>query len=35
MADRSPAFNNAGVVCLEAGCGQVALDLFRGALEEE
>jgi hypothetical protein len=33
MADRSSAYNNAGVACLESGREEVALDLFRGALE--
>lgn len=33
MADRSHAYNNAGAVCLESGREEVALDLFRGALE--
>jgi hypothetical protein len=33
MVDRSPAFNNAGVVYLKSGRAEVALDLFRGALE--
>lgn len=31
--DRSPALNNAGVVCLAADRTEIALDLFRGALE--
>jgi tetratricopeptide (TPR) repeat protein len=33
MADRSRAYNNAGVACLESGREEIALDLFRGALE--